>query len=99
MALSTAQRVQTDRLPKGHEHDLKKLEKLTPEQLRARVNITGVLWGRRVAVTYSKENDYTAAQKEAIAQGLHAGDKWAYKVAEIVSAGPSLEQRVAKLEK
>lgn len=75
-----------------------KLEKLTPDQLRARVNITGVSWGRTPVVNYSPENDYTDAEKQAIGQGLRPGDKWAYRAADIVAGGPSIEQRVATLE-
>ena len=99
MAFTTAQQKQVDRLPRGHEFDLAKLEKLTPDQLRTRVNITGVSWGRPIVVNYSAQNDYTPAQMEAIGQGLKPGDKWAYRVAEIVAGGPSLAQRVAVLER
>lgn len=113
MAFTAAQKVQVDRLPASYfvkpaDSDLTvvayramvraKLEVLTPDHLRARVNITGVSWGQKVVVNFSAENDYTAAQKEAIGQGLRPGDKWAYRAAEIVAAGPSLEQRVGALE-
>lgn len=111
MAFTAEQRKQVARLPKDYFKAPKdyegpkykemvegKLEKLSPSQLRARVNITGVSWGRDIVVNYSAENDYTDEQKEAIGHGLKAGDKWAYKVAEIVEGGPSIEQRVKTLE-
>ncbi len=113
MALTAAQNTQVKRLPlsyfkapEGSEMTdaeykamtMAKLEHLTPDQLRARVNVTGVSWGHPIVINYSAQNDYISAEQEAIGQGLWPGDKWAYRMAEIVAGGPSLEQRVVVLE-
>lgn len=97
MAFTAAQKKQIDRLPQGHEYDLEKLEKLNPDQLRARVNVIGVAWGATPVVNYAAENNYSVVEMARIGRGLEAGDKWAYRMAELV-AGPDIEERVAKLE-
>jgi hypothetical protein len=113
MAFTTAQKTQVDRLPVAYfsaptdstmtDAEYKqmaegKLESRTPDQIRARVNITGVSWSRTPVVNFSSENDYTSAQMTAISQDLRAGESWGDRVAEIVAGGLSLEQRVAALE-
>ena len=113
MAFTTAQNTQVKRLPASFfnapddssltDAEYKamttaKLEKLSPAQLRVRVNVTGVMWGRPIVINWSAQNDYTAQEREAITQGLRPGDKWINRMADIVADGPSLEQRVKTLE-
>lgn len=113
MAFTANQKAQVDRLPAAYfkapigkamtDEEFKammsnKLEALTPDQIRARVNITGISWGTEIVVNFSAENDYTDDQKQAIQAGMRQGDKMVNRAAEIVAAGPSIEQRVATLE-
>lgn len=113
MALTADQKKETDRLPTSYFKSpegsdmtdaeykamaMAKLEKLEVPNLRARVNVTGVSWGKDIVVNYSKENDYTPAEKQAIKDGLQEGKGWNGQMADITTGGPSLEQRVKKLE-
>jgi hypothetical protein len=114
MAFTTAQNVQVNRLPAAYfkspgGSDMTdaayksmaegKLEKLTVNQLRARVNVTGVLGSSSRIANYSAENDYSAAEMEAITRALQVGGKWGEQVADAVAAGPDLTQRVETLER
>jgi hypothetical protein len=65
----------------------------TPQQLRARTNIIGIAWGQSIVVNYSPENDYTATERQTIADGLK-GDKWLVRIPELLAAGLSVEQRL-----
>ena len=112
MAFTTEQKKQVDRLPVSYfkapegsemtDADYKtmataKLEKLSPAQLKARVNITGVMGSSNRVVNYSAENNYTKAEQGAITRALKVGGKWIDQVVEAVT-GPDVEQRLAKLE-
>ncbi len=85
MGFDTDQHKQIARLPstsvyKSREEGsppLSRLEKYSPAELRARVNITGVDYGDDgQVVNWSPENDYTPAQMAAITDALQAGRKW-----------------------
>ena len=80
------------------EKSVAKLAGLSTPQMRARVNVIGVAWGKDIVVNYAPEDDYTAAQKEAIADGLVQGKGWNGQIADITAAGKSLKQRVKTLE-
>jgi hypothetical protein len=97
MAFTSAQQVQIDRISGARKAEmvLAKLEKYSVIQLRARANVIGVAGG---VVNYDGVNDYTTAERQAIADELKAGDKWMLRIPEIVAAGLSLKQRVAALE-
>ena len=97
MAFTTAQQVQIDRISDARQADMvmAKLEKYSVLQLRARANVISVAGS---VVTYSDVNDYTTAERQAIADELKSGDKWLLRIPEIVAAGLSLQQRVTALE-
>ena len=99
MAFTESQQTQVNRFSADRRAQLTpaKLERYTPEQLRARVNIRSV--SSSGVIQWSPENDYTAAEMEAIAEGSQQGGKWMFKAAEIVAAGLSLKQRIVILEK
>ena len=96
MALTAAQKVETNRLgadrvlDKDHTGsqaiDLKKLEKRTVPQLKARVNILGV----SDKVNFAPENDYTAQEQAYIEAGI-TQNKW-------MIAFPKVLERAAILE-
>ena len=97
MAFTSAQRVQWNRIPAERKAtlDATKAERYTVIQLRARVNVLSVKGG---VVTYSPENDYTATERQTIADELASGDKWLLRIPEIVAGGLSVKQRLAALE-
>jgi len=97
MAFTTAQRAQLNRMSAERRatiNDLKH-ENKTPDQLRARVNILKVADG---VVTFSSDSNYTATERQTIADGLRDGDKWLYRIPELLIAGLSVEQRLTALE-
>jgi hypothetical protein len=98
MAFTSAQQVQIDRISSSRQADMvmAKLEKYSVLQLRARANVIGVSAGG--VVTYDAVNDYTTAERQAIADELLPSDKWLLRIPEIVAAGLSLQQRVTALE-
>jgi hypothetical protein len=97
MALSSAQQVQWNRIPTERKAtlDATKAERYTVIQLRARVNVLNVKGG---VVTYSPENDYTATERQTIADELASGDRWLLRIPEIVAGGLSVKQRLTALE-
>jgi hypothetical protein len=97
MAFTSAQQVQIDRISSSRQADMTmaKLEKYSVLQLRARANVISVAGG---VVNYDAVNDYTTAERQAIADELKSGDKWLLRIPEIVAAGLSLQQRVTALE-
>lgn len=91
MALTAAQKKETDRLSPeritGEDSlDLRKLEKRTVSELKARVNILGI----SDTVNFAPENNYTA-QERAYIEAAHPRTKWMLAV-------PDLLARAAKLE-
>jgi len=61
------------------------------DQLRARVNVLRVSGGE---VEYAPENDYTVTEMQTIADVGLDGNKWLFRIPEILAAGPSAEQRL-----
>jgi hypothetical protein len=101
-AFAAAQLVQIDRLPAARRDELldfnrsvglARLQSRSVDQLKARVNILKVNWGPPIVVTYSSENDYTATERQTIADSLKDG-KWLFRIPEILAAGLSIEQRL-----
>ena len=70
-----------------------RLASRTVEQLRCRVNALSVNWGPPPTVNYTPENDYTATERQTIADGLKDG-KWLVRIPELLAAGLSVEQRL-----
>ena len=80
---------------------LRKLAKLDGPHLRTRVNVTGVEWGKAsVKVNYSPKSDYTAEQRQAIADTLRQGKgSWNDQITDIITEGKSVQQRLTALER
>jgi hypothetical protein len=97
MAFTTAQQTQWNRIPTERQAtlDATKAERYTAVQLRARANVLSVKGG---VVTYSPQNNYTATERQTIADDLASGDKWLIRIPEIVAGGLSIKQRLAALE-
>jgi hypothetical protein len=70
-----------------------RLASRTVDQLRCRVNVLSVHWGSSLTVSYAPENDYTATERQTIADGLKDG-KWLMRIPELLAAGLSVEQRL-----
>jgi hypothetical protein len=87
MALTTAQTVQYDRFSQERKDELtvSKLERFTPDQMRARVNIIGI----GDSITWSSECDYTDAQKEYVEAAMPR-TKWAIEVPLILAEAATL---------
>ena len=101
MAFTAAQKTQINRLPADYfrnpvesgmtaqqfrSHVSKKLEKYTPDQLRARVNILGV----SDKVNWSAENDYTS-EEQAYIEAAMPRNKWRIAVPLILAEAAALE--------
>ena len=80
MAFTTAQQAQIDRATDDREFDTSKLEKFTPDQLRAKVNILSVGGG----VQWAPECDYTDAERADIEAALPR-NKWAIAIPELLA--------------
>ena len=72
---------------------LAKLARRSVAELRARVNVIGVSWGKPIVVNYAPENDYTAAEMQTVTDVLDGG-KWLFRIPEILAAGLSVKQRL-----
>jgi hypothetical protein len=88
MAFTAAQKKETDRLSAERKSELvlSKLEKHTPPQLKARVNIIGV----SDTVNFAPENNYTA-QEQAYIEAAQPRTKWMIAVPELLERATILE--------
>ena len=101
MAFTAAQKTQINRLPADYfrnpvesgmtaqqfrSYVSKKLEKYTPDQLRARVNILSV----SDQINWSAENDYTS-EEQAYIEAATPRTKWAVEVPLILAEAAALE--------
>lgn len=102
MGFTEAQQKEIDRLSPdriGGENGLilEKLEKRTPEELRARVNILGQTG---TEIIFSPDNNYGPAIKKRIVDSFKKdrNGSWLARVIQIVADGPTIEERLKKLE-
>tara|TARA_Y100000310_G_scaffold342218_1_gene444380 strand:- start:56 stop:379 length:324 start_codon:yes stop_codon:yes gene_type:complete len=89
MALTGDQQKQFDRLSPERQAGLtlSKLERFTPDELRAKVNILGV---QGETINWAPENDYTASQMGFV-EAACPRSKWTLRIPEIVAEGNALE--------
>jgi hypothetical protein len=88
MALSTAQKTQYDRFSDARKTELSEsqMERFTPDQIKARVNVTGI----GDSITWSSECDYTDVQKVYVEAAMPR-TKWAIEVPLILAEAAALE--------
>jgi Arc/MetJ family transcription regulator len=88
VALSTAQQAQYDRFSDARKAELSesRMERFTTDQIKARVNITGI----GDVVTWSSECNYTETQKQYVEAAMPRA-KWAIEVPLILAEAAALE--------
>ena len=88
MALSTAQKTQYDRFSDARKTELSesRMERFTPDQIKARVNVTSI----GSSITWSSECNYTDAEK-AYVEAAMPRTKWATEVPLILAEAAALE--------
>ncbi len=86
MAFTRAQQKQVGRASPDRGFDSPKMERFTPDQLRAKVNIIGV----SDVVRWAPECDYTDMEKACIEAALPR-TKWALRVPELLAEVKALQ--------